>query len=330
MINRRIFLAVSFALLLGIPTQAVRAEAPAEPTESLNGPVITASDDGMVTIESPVDTCDVRYTIDGTNPVLRSGKYLAPVQLAPGYTLKARIFTKDRLQQSPVATAAFSLPEGEVKLASSLVPVTQDRDAKYDWAQRHEEVCATMKAQKPEVIFIGDSITHFFSASLWKARFEKYRAVNLGYGWDRTENVIWRIQHGELDDASPKVAVVLIGTNNLEKNTDGEIAAGIGVVCWEIHKRLPNTKILLQGIFPRGAKPDAKRERIKNINKLIGAFDGQNGVVFYDFGDKFLEPDGSISKDVMGDYLHPTLKGYEIWADAIEPGLKEMVGEAKP
>ncbi len=327
--TRRLCLAVSLALTLSL---SLHAEAPAEPTITLDGPILTPDKDGMVVIQSPMETLEVRYTLDGTDPVLKSGKYLAPVQLAPGYTLKAKVFSKDRLQQSPVASAHYEIAEGEKPMASSLVPVTQDRDfPRYDWAKRHDEVCEAMKSQQPEVIFIGDSITHFMiNTPVWKARFEKYRAVNLGYGWDRTENVIWRLQHGELEDASPKVAVVLIGTNNLDKNTDGEIAAAIGVVCWEIHKHLPKTKILLQGIFPRGPKPDQKRERIKKINKLIEAYDGQNGIVFYDFGDKFLEPDETISKEVMSDYLHPTAKGYEIWADAIEPGLKEMIGDAKP
>jgi len=154
--------------------------------------------------------------------------------------------------------------------------------------------------------------------------------VNLGYGWDRTENVLWRLTHGEFENARPKVVVVMIGTNNMGLNTPDEIAAGIDAICGEIHQRSSATRILLLGIFPRGAKPDATRAKVREVNQLIAKFHGRNGITYLDVGEKFLETDGTISKEIMYDYLHPTAKGYAIWAEAMEPTLKRLLGEAAP
>jgi lysophospholipase L1-like esterase len=110
-------------------------------------------------------------------------------------------------------------------------------------------------------------------------------------------------------------------------NTPEEIAAGIQAICEEIHRRSPKTHILLLGIFPRGPKPDDTRAKVGQVNALIAKLDGRNDVTYLDIGDKFLEPDGSITREMMGDYLHPTAKGYQVWADAMEPPLQRLLKE---
>ena len=191
-----------------------------------------------------------------------------------------------------------------------------------------------MRERKPALIFIGDSITHGLGgdptdkkSEVWNKYFEARNAVNLGFGWDRTENVIWRLQHGELDGAEPKVAVIMIGTNNRDMNTPEDIAIGVRAICTEVHQRTPKTKILLLGVFPRSEKPDGGRKKTEALNTILATFNGQDGITFLDIGSKFLNPDGTISKEIMGDFLHPTLKGQAIWAEAMESTLKQLLGE---
>ena len=151
--------------------------------------------------------------------------------------------------------------------------------------------------------------------------------ANLGYGWDRTENVIWRLGVGnELEDSKPKVAVVMIGTNNTGINTAPEIAQGIEKVCELIHAHCAETKILLLAVFPRGEKPNPTRDKIGEINKTISKLNGTNNITYLDIGAAFLNADGVITKDVMGDSLHPTPKGYAMWAEAMEPTLSKLMG----
>jgi len=290
-------------------------------------PVLKLDSAGTVTIEGGSADTVVCYTLDGSDPQMKSGRYLAPIALAHGGMVKARVFDRDRKEKSEaVAMLCYPLP-GMSPLPSTLVPVTQDRSwPSYDWTKRHEDACAAAREMQPQILFIGDSINHFFTPEVFKEAYGSRKAINLGFGWDRTENVLWRLEHGELDDISPKVAVVMIGTNNLQLNTNAEIVDGIRAICAEIHTRQPKTKILLLGIFPRGEKPGPLRDRIAEINRSISALDGHDDVTYLDFGAKFLEPDGAISKETMRDFLHPTEKGYRIWVEAMEPALTKLLG----
>jgi lysophospholipase L1-like esterase len=300
---------------------------------------IRARADGLLEItDAPAGTV-VRYTLDGTDPTRDAGVWLAPVDVPAGYTVKARAFTPD---QTPVGTPVewTSRATGQ-RIASTLVPVTQGRDWRvYDWPARHAAAVALMKARQPEIVMLGDSIMHFWGGDpsgepvggrrtapeVWDRLFAARRVVNLGYGWDRTENVLWRLRHGEFEQVSPKVVVLMIGTNNVPMNTPDEIAAGVSAICDEIHQRSPASRILLLGIFPRGEKPDANRAAIEAVNQRLATLDGRGGVVTYlDIGDRFLAADRSISKDVMYDFLHPTAKGYEIWSAAMEPTLVRLL-----
>lgn len=190
------------------------------------------------------------------------------------------------------------------------------------------------------LLFLGDSITEgWFSRApdVWKEHYWQYTPANFGIGGDRTEHVLWRIAHGELDKIAPKVVVLLIGTNNIGANYSAdETTAGVEKVVDQIHQKLPQTKVLLLGIFPRGTDAHATSERsngnvpdrrakITQVNQALAKFaDGTSTRYFY-FGDQYLDANGNIPKQLMADGLHPTHKGYEIWASAMQPVLDEMM-----
>lgn len=305
------------------------------PVAARDAPSFTTRADGTLVVASPPPGLVVRYTLDGTAPTRAAGAWLAPVEVPPGYTVKAQMFAADGTAVGEVATWTAP-PAMGARVPSSLVPVTQNRDWRtYDWNERHAAAVALMRSRNPEIVMLGDSITHFWGgqpeggrrngAEVWDRFFAGRRVVNLGYGWDRTENVLWRLRHGEFEGVSPKVVVVLIGTNNVSLNTPDEIAQGVAAICDEIHERSPRTRILLLGIFPRGKQPDANRSRVAEINERLATLDARDEVTFLDIGTRFVEPDGSISPEVMYDALHPTAKGYQIWADAMGPTLEGLL-----
>src|SRR5262249_25549311 len=150
---------------------------------------------------------------------------------------------------------------------------------------------------------------------------------NFGIGGDRTEHVLWRITEGkELEGISPKVAVVMIGTNNMGANSAEQIADGVTAIVHELRKQKPDMHILLLGIFPRGAQPtNMFRDKIKETNKIIAKLDDGKKVHYLDIGAKFLEPDGSLSKEVMPDALHLSPKGYDIWTEAIKAQVEKLL-----
>ncbi len=312
---------------------------PAASAVALATPEIKA-DAGVVTITCSTPGALILYSLDKSDPGANAGPYLAPIALPHGGVVKARAFTADHKQKSALAEVKIEPAHaGEPLPPTSTVAVTQGRQFPgYDWAKRHAAICAAVKERNPKLVFIGDSITHFFGgepsdigragATVWKKYYEARNPVNLGYGWDRTENVIWRLGEGkELEGASPKVAVIMIGTNNMGINTAPEIAQGVTRICELLHKNQPETKILLLGIFPRGPNPDGTRKKIEEINAILAKLDGQNHITFLDIGPKFLAADGAITKDVMNDFLHPTAKGYAMWSEAMEPTLAKLLGE---
>jgi lysophospholipase L1-like esterase len=297
-------------------------------------PSIVARPDGRFDVSAPPAGAIVRYTLDGTDPTRDAGEWLAPIRVPPGYTAKARAIAADGTPVGEVATA--SVPPAGQRPPSTLVPLTQNRDWRvYDWTTRHREASALMRSRRPDIVMLGDSITHFWGgeplggrrtgAEGWDRFFAGRSVVNLGYGWDRTENVLWRLQNGEFEGVTPKVVVLMIGTNNIALNTPDEIAGGVDAICALVHERSASTKILLLAIFPRGQKPDATRAKVDEVNRRIAKLDSRDYVTFLDIGAKFLEPDGRISEDVMYDYLHPTAKGYGIWAAAMAPVLDRLL-----
>ena len=182
-----------------------------------------------------------------------------------------------------------------------------------------------------DLLFLGDSITEGWgNNAVWQKNYGPLNAANFGIGGDTTENVLWRILNGEIDGVSPKVAVLMIGTNNfgLEGHQPPDVAKGITTIVQTLRKKLPATKILLLGIFPRDEKPNTDaRKKIQKVNEQIAGLDDKKNVRFLDIGAKFTNADGSISKEIMPDFLHLSEKGYQIWADAIDPLLKQLMGK---
>lgn len=179
-----------------------------------------------------------------------------------------------------------------------------------------------------DLLFLGDSITQGWSdKETWDRYYAPRNAANFGVGGDRTQHVLWRLNHGEIEGISPKVVVLMIGTNNMNTNTPEEIAEGIKLIVDTLRAKLPNSKILLLGVLPRGQKPAPVRDRIKDLNERIATFDDGKMIKFLDIGHAFLGPDGTISRALMPDFLHLTEAGYQRWAEAMEPTLWELFGE---
>lgn len=185
-----------------------------------------------------------------------------------------------------------------------------------------------------EVLFIGDSIVQGWETAgkdVWARYYGSHKAVNLGIGGDRTQHVIWRLENAPLGKVKPKVAVVMIGTNNTsaDDNTPGQIAEGVAAIVNKLRLRLPSTKVLLLAIFPRNENFGTQRGKIAQINQVLGKLADDPMVTFLDIGHRFLTLDGVITADIMPDYLHPSAEGYQLWAEAMEPTLKNMLGPAK-
>jgi lysophospholipase L1-like esterase len=200
------------------------------------------------------------------------------------------------------------------------------------WDQVHQQYVARAKQGKIDVLFLGDSITQGWmeaGKSVWEKTFAPMNAVNFGIGGDKTENLLWRIENGEIDGISPKVVVLLIGINNTwtakgnETDAKGKaIAGGTKAIIAKLQEKLPASKILLHAVFPM---KDGIPPIVKTINAEAAKLENKPKIRFLDIGSKFTDADGKVSKEIMEDGLHLTTKGYQIWADALEPVLKEMM-----
>ena len=193
-----------------------------------------------------------------------------------------------------------------------------------DWFLRVQANFEKTKGHKYDLLFDGDSITDFWQTKgkeVWEQHYAKLNSVDFGISGDRTENVLWRLQQGQVDGMDPKLIVLMIGTNNIPaRNSVDQIADGIKAIVTEYLQRCPHSHLLLLGIFPRAkAATDPLRVTISAINSKIAALDDGQRVTYLDIGKKFLQPDGTLTPDIMADLLHPTPKGYGIWADAIQP-----------
>ena len=201
------------------------------------------------------------------------------------------------------------------------------------WGGRHEQVLERIEKGDVDLIFIGDSITHSWENAgkqFWNEYYAPRNAVNMGFSGDRTQHVLWRFDHGEIDGISPELAVIMIGTNNSngDDNTAEEIGDGIKAICRELRTKLPKTKILILAIFPRGAMPSLQREKNSKASELASQIADGEMIHYLDINEKFLEDDGALPKDIMPDLLHPNEKGYKIWAEAIEPKIAELMNDA--
>jgi lysophospholipase L1-like esterase len=182
------------------------------------------------------------------------------------------------------------------------------------------------KAGPIDLLFLGDSITQGWNENdVWDRYYAPRNAANFAIGGNRTQHLLWQLEHGELEGISPKIVVLMIGTNNIHTNTPEEIAEGIRKILDVLRSRLPETRVLLLGVFPRGQKPAPVRDRIGDLNRRIAEFDDGKMIKYLDISSAFLGPDGTISREVMPDFLHISEHGYQLWADAMEPSLWEML-----
>ncbi|MBX7121421.1 MAG: GDSL family lipase [Opitutaceae bacterium] len=238
-------------------------------------------------------------------------------------------FRLPRGLMSLLLTAVFA-----VSLHANTATVPVPRDEK--WVARHKGFVEIAKAGNVDVLFLGDSITDFWrreGLAIWEERFAPLKAANFGISGDRTQHVLWRIENGELDGISPKVVVLMIGTNNTgferdkitPRNTEAETAEGVRAIVEHLRAKLPSTRILLLAIFPRGEKDSPARAQVNAINKMIAKLKDGDHVVFLNINKRFLQPDGTLSKDIMPDLLHPNAAGYKIWADAIQKPLARLL-----
>jgi lysophospholipase L1-like esterase len=203
---------------------------------------------------------------------------------------------------------------------------------------KHRANLEVAKQGDANVLFMGDSITDFWRNAegqfAGKPVFDKYfgqwKVANFGIAGDTTQGVLYRLQNGEGKGFSPKAVMLMIGTNNTARNSAAEIAEGIGAVVLQLQRDFPDAKILLLGVFPRGRAADPVRTTIADINRTIAKLHDGNRVHYLDIGAAFLDPAGNIPQDVMSDGLHPTTKGYEIWAGAVIEPLSKLVGSVTP
>ncbi len=243
-------------------------------------------------------------TVDGTHP-----NDIGMLDYAVAYERMLRIILRE--------------PVGRIVTTR---PVVQRRDRNtYEWEVRHREVLELVSSKKPDNVIIGNSIVHFWGGEpvslkgtgngSWKKYLDPHNTINLGYGWDRIENVLWRIYHGELDNYSPGNILLMIGTNNLSENTDDEILEGLDFLVRVIKVRQPQAKIIVAGILPRRAGEG----RVKTINRGIEQLTfNLADVDFIDFGRLFLDKEDKIRESLFTDGLHPNAEGYQLLAVEID------------
>lgn len=230
-------------------------------------------------------------------------------------------------QPSKPAVPAVKLPPQPPDVAAE--KFGPDGKVNPGFTAAHQNFVKVAKEGKAQLVFLGDSITAGWNGQkeIWGKTFGSYTPANFGIGGDRTQHVLWRITNGELDGIKPKAVVLMIGTNNVGNDSAEGIAKGVTEIVKTIRAKQPQARILLLAVFPRGEKasPNPGRDKLKQVNAIIAKLDDGKNIHFLDIGDKFLQPDGSLTKEIMPDFLHLSAAGYQIWADAISPKLAELM-----
>ena len=210
----------------------------------------------------------------------------------------------------------------------AIIPVT--RATPTNWLSRHEGFVKAAETGGIDLLFMGDSITDNWrnrGKNVWEKVYGSRHAANFGIGGDRTQHVIWRIENGELDGISPKVIVLMIGTNNSNSESPDQISEGVEKIVSLMREKCPKSKILLLAVFPRGKAdaPPKQMDTIHAVNERIAKLDDGKMITFLDINKVFLGADGKVPAEIMPDFLHPNEHGYELWADAMEPTLAKML-----
>ncbi len=238
-----------------------------------------------------------------------------------------------------VSNALWTALPGSSKINTAIVPTGKIEVDSYLWEDRHAAALAIKGSLNPDIVMIGDSITHFWGGQpedpkknrgkeSWDTLFAGHRALNLGFGWDRTQNVLKRIELGALDGIDPRLVVLNVGTNNTSgtayarASTPAEIADGASKICEQIRAKCPRARIVVMAVFPRGqSASDPRRAVLADVNERLAQVARQQHATFLDFKERWLQPDGSLSKEMMNDFVHPTAAGYRLWAEMLKPYL---------
>ena len=252
---------------------------------------------------------DIETLVDGIHP-----NDIGMMRYADAYENKIRIILDETIEN-----------------ITTTIPVTQRRDANtYDWETRHNEVLQYNKTHTPKVVFIGNSIIHYWGGEpaapiargshSWEKYLSDKNTVNMGFGWDRIENVLWRVHHGELDGITPKQIVLMIGTNNLDFNTNDEIIQGLQFLVKAIQLKQPKSNIMILGILPR----KNLEERVSVLNQQIAKIASGMSVRFADASGLFLNINKKVTESLFFDGLHPNADGYERLGKFIETQIQKL------
>ena len=225
-------------------------------------------------------------------------------------------------------------------LPQTISTITPEPRQSEFWSNRFDEINLRIEQGNIDLLFVGDSITHFWEGTIyptdsephgtagqavWDEYYGQRNAVNIGIAGDRIEHILWRLDHGNIDGISPRLIVLLAGTNNAKDNTAEEIADGIVAIIGKLQLKLPDSNILLLSIFPRGEQPNDLRKILAKASETAAARMADRDKVYYmDIAANFLSNDGILSPDIMPDALHPNEQGYRIWAESIEPIVSEL------
>ncbi len=251
--------------------------------------------------------------------------HLVPALLFAGLTLVA-------WAQTPPAAPASPAPLVRIPDASAAMP----KVGNVAFFEKHAANLKRAQAGPVGLLFLGDSITEGWRGApeIWQERYGAHEPANFGISGDHTNHVIWRVENGELDRIKPRVVVLMIGTNNSGIHTGAEIAAANTKLIRLIREKLPETKVLLLAIFPRGPRQDSRgmvddhvrrMAAIRDANVALAKLDDGTNIRFLDINASFLASDGSIPNEIMPDQLHLSPAGYKAWAVAMQPLLAEML-----
>lgn len=238
-----------------------------------------------------------------------------------------------------LALVVFLLPARILPATPADKPVERtDRNSRV----AHQQLLAKRTAGRIDVYFEGDSITRRWGATdypqlleNWKKNFYGWNAADFGWGADRVENILWRLDHGELDGVNPKVIVLLAGTNNVGDRVHAEgidaaaanVSRGIAAVLDIMQKKAPNAHIILMGIFPRNDSMELMPE-IDKINASLANMADGGKIRYLNINDRLADSTGRLYEGMMNarDKLHPTVRGYQVWAEALKPLLTQILG----